>query len=896
MLKKVIHKGLLVLLTLSLLVGCASLRKSKLGHFYNNVTAKYNGYFNARELVKAAKLKTEESHIDDYTQILPVFRWGSEQSNKAQASNMDKAIEKCSNVIQKRESSNWVDDSYTTVAMAYFYKGDYYAALDLFKYLASEYKRTETEAIARLWIVKCYIQMGKLEEAQAYLTNIQNERKKFEDHQTEIQLLNAELKIKANNTTEAINSLNKAIPNVKNRKEAYRYKFILAQLYEQQGNKKKAGELYTSLLNKNMPYEFQFQTRIKASKCVNLNTKGELDKIIRSFKRLLKDDNNRDYFDQIFYEIGNIYLLAGQEAEAIKNFKTSAWVGDENMTQKTNTYLALGDLYFENNQFEFAGAYYDSCASVVPETHPQYETIVRQQAILGELIANLQTIRVQDSLIQLSELPVADIKKAVRNAQVQDSLQDVRAKEKEALQKRRQELKKENQGSSIANGPLSMNNTGEWYFENPVSIGKGAMDFRRLWGSRPLEDNWRRSQKEVVFNTTEDVIGTDTSSTGGDSLVAQAETDPGLSEEIENQLKKVNETEREYYANIPFSQAQKRASEGKIIEALFDNGLIYFEKLRDIPSAITSFETLLSKYPGSQFDAAAHYYLFRIYEGQENSEKTAYHREILERDFPSSQYTKLLDGSGIDAEQKNPMVERYYSLALNYFQKGECDSVASVALATEKNVDQNYLRSKFDLLQTVCEGKSLSRDSFIVKLNQFLQIYPKGDAALEAKNLVRYLEKQDRNERVADDSDTGAVQRPGGAPPTLDKDYAFEKSKEGAFYFIMVVNDEKFNTQKVKSELGNYNTQYHRSEALNVKSLVSQDGEQLFWVKTFPDITKAQKYYKGLSSDENFLNDAKISSVSMFYISTDNFKLLITEEKTEDYIEFFDLYFAEKEN
>lgn len=893
MLKKVIHKGLLVLLTLSLLVGCASLRKSKIGHFYNNVTARYNGYFNAKELVKAAKLRTEESHVDDYTQILPLFRWGSEESNKSQASDMDKAIEKCSEVIQKHESSDWVDDSYTTVAMAYFYKGDYYAALDLFKYLASEYERSETETIARLWIVKCYIQMGKLEEAQAYLINIQNERKKFEDHTTEIQLLNAELKIKANNTTEAITNLNKAIPNVKNRKESFRYKFVLAQLYEQQGNKIKAGEIYSSLLNKNMPYEFQFQTRIKASKCVNLKAKGELDKIIRSFKRLLKDDNNREYFDQIYYEIGNIYVLAGEETEAIKNFKISAWISDENRTQKTNTYLALGDLFFKNNQFEAAGAYYDSCASVVPETHPKYETIIRQQTILGELIANLQTIRVQDSLVQLAQMPVADIKKAVRNAQVQDSLQVVRNEEREALQERRKELKKENEGSSIENGPISMNNTGGWYFENPVAIGKGAMDFRRIWGSRPLEDNWRRRQKAVVFNNTDEPT-VDSNKTDTNTVVTAP--DPGLSAELEDQLQRVSEDQKTYYANIPFSQAQKRASESKIIEALFDNGLIYFEKLQDIPSAINSFETLLSKYPESQFEAAAHYYLFKLYEGQENTEKTAYHREILERDHADSQYTKLLNGNGIDAEQKNPMVERYYALAYSYFQAGNCDSVAGIALTAERNVDQNYLRSKFDLLKTVCEGRGLPRDSFLIKLEQFVGIYPKGDAADEAKNLIRYLKKLDKNEMVVDDSDTNAVVRPGGEAPALNKEFPFSKSKEGSFYFIMVVNDEKFNTQKVKSEIGNYNTQYHRSEALNVKSLVSQDGKQLFWVKTFPDVNKAQKYYKGLLSDENFKDNSRISSASMFYISTDNFKLLITEENTDDYIEFFDMYFAEKEN
>ena len=881
-------------LLVAMLAGCASLRNSKLGHFYNNVTARYNGYFNAKELVKATKLKTEDTHVDDYSQILRIFKWGNETTAKAMASDMDKAIEKCSKVIQKRPGSDWVDDAYFTVAQAYFYKGDYYAALDLFKFLASEYEDSDTELRAQLWIVKCYMQIGKLEEAQAYLTNIQKERKKYEDYETDILLINAELKILANNYSEARISLEKAIPEVKDRKERFRYKFILAQLYEQQGNKKKAGELYSSLLNKNMPYEFQFQTRISAAKCVNLRAKGELDRVIRSFNRLLKDDNNLDYFDQIYYEIGNVYLAAGDEAKAIENYKKSAWIGETNLTQKANTYLALGDLYFKNGAFEFAGAYYDSCATVVPPTHPQYAEITRQQSILGELIANLTTIRTQDSLLKLAQMPIPEVEKVVRQAQINDSLAIVKQKEKEKREELRRELKEKNSESSIANAPTSINNTGDWYFYNPVAIGKGAIDFRRSWGNRTLEDNWRRSQKTSVFQDNPGAES-DTSQTNPGDDSSTVEEDPAISAELAEQLQNIDESQKTYFANIPFLPAQKRASENLIVEALFNNGLIYYEKLQDLPSAINSFEKLTTQYEDNKFESAAHYYLYRIYELQGNNEKAEYHKNILLNDFSDSQYTKLLNSNGIESSaKKNPILERYYSLAYTYFKEGKCDSIASVTLTADKSVDLNYLKSKFDFLHMVCTGKSLSTDSFIVSLQDYLTTYPEGDASLEAKNLMRYLVlRKAREQKELNPTSTDSTKT---EKPEVTKEFPFSQSQEGQFYFILIPNEKTGSTQKIKSEIGNYNVQYHRSEALNVKSLVLDGNKELYWVKTFPDVTKARKYYTGILNDEEFLATAKISSASMFYISTDNFKMLISEQNTDDYIEFFELYLAEKEN
>ncbi|MFY0673227.1 MAG: tetratricopeptide repeat protein [Bacteroidia bacterium] len=886
----------LKVLPLVLLMGCAGFRESKLGKFHNNMTARYNGYFNAKELVLASKHTVEEAHEDDFTKVLDVYRWGNDATGKSQASTMDKSIEKCSEVIQNHEGSQWIDDAYFTVAQAYFYKADYYAAIDLFKWLANEYKGEDMEAKARIWIVKTYVQMEKINDAQAYMSNIQNEKRLFEDYKTEIELVNAQLKIEANNTTEAARSLERAIPEMSNRKEKNRCKFILAQLYEEIGYNSKAHAIYLELLRKNMPYEFQFQTRINVAKSTNLKNKENAEKVVKSFKKLLRDDNNIDYFDKIHYEIANVYLESGNKQKAIEHYKISAFLGKDNFNQKANTYLALGDLYFNDDNFEPAGLYYDSCANVVPENHPEYEKIKKQQEILGDLIKNLATIKTQDSLQQLSSLEIEEIEKIIDKKIVADSIAAVAAAEKEELRKKKEELMKNLNESSIANAPNMRNTGGDWYFYNPVAIGKGLNDFRREWGGRKLEDNWRRSEKQYVFTgdgNEEDSLGLEEEI--DDSLTIAENEDPALTPEMLEKLNQIDESKRIYFDNIPFLPAQKRASDNLITEALYNNGLIYYEKLGDLNSAVKSFNILLNDFSGSKFEAAAHFYLYKIFLDQGNEEEAELHKEIILKDFAKSQYATLILGGGdFDEVKNNPMLERLYNLAYSYYEQGKCDSVAKTYSTATRSVDDNYLRDKFEFLTTLCNGKGLDTDSFIYLLNAYSSTYSTSETSKEARNLARYLEASKPKPQEKTDSTGNENTEVGG--PLITKEFDFSQSTEGDFYFIMVSNDEELKVPRLKSEIANYNILYHRSEALSIKSLEFTDGETLFWVKTFPSYDKAMKYYNGITTDDEFKAKVKIDSASMFYISTDNFKMLISEQNTSEYLEFFDLYFVKKEN
>lgn len=894
---KIARSSLLLLLPCLVLISCARLKDTAIGRAYNNVTAKYNGYWNAREIVKKTRNQVEESHEDDFSQVLDVYRWGDEATAKANASDMDKAIEKCTRVIQRHEGSNWIDNAYYVVGEAYFYKGEYYAALDLFKFLSKDYEDTEVGPKAKAAIVRTYAQMGKYNEALAYLSNLENDLREIEKLGAERYLLEAHINIKTNNYRDASRNLEKAIPEVKNRKDRFRYTFILAQIYQNRGLKTRARELYSSIVNKNMPYELLFQSRINIAKCSNLQNRKVAEEVVKSFKKLLRDDANIDYYDQIFYEIGMVYLATGNKEKAIENLQKSSYNSKENPSQKANTYLALADIFFSENEYEEAGAYYDSCASVIPESHPKYNEIKEKQGVLSTLILNLQAIELQDSLLTISTYDQKKLGATIMEVIRQEELEEQKRKEQEARRKRLEEIRKEMGGSSISGRQEAAgDNAGNWYFENPVSLGQGAQEFRRTWGKRQLEDHWRRSQKIRNFG------GDEEDTLKQDSAVIDSQT---TIEDLPPLLDSVDEDKRSYYANIPFLESQKRAAKNTIIEAMYENGLIYYEQLNELKEAQNVFEKLLNSYPGNKYEAACFYYLYRIMTELENESGAEGYKNRLLTEYPKSEYANLIRSNGSSAGIRvDKDLETLYQSAYEAYRNDNCQRVMEANFQADTSFEDNYLRPNFNYLKTLCEGKNSNRDSFIMGLQRFITSFPESKLSLDARQLIAYLERQKEKESAVAQKDTAVLadsldkQKPDlkNEKKVTKKEFRYQYSEEGPFMFVLIDSSRAIRRDKIKSELSNYNMRYHRSEGLTVRSFLLNENEQIFIVKDFGSLGKVRKYLQGIQSDEQFHKMAGLAVPDFVFMNQEHFKQLIEAREKEEYVEFFNYNYLKKEN
>jgi tetratricopeptide (TPR) repeat protein len=492
---------------------------------YHNITSRYNGYFNGNEILKEILLKLSIKQKDDYTKILDIFPIGTENDRKAIAGDADNVIKKASFVIQRHEIGRWVDDCYIMIGKAYYYKADFFTAIESFQYVAGKYTGDPTEVEALIWLTKCYTSLGNYEKA----TNSINAAKtksggKYRSLQFEFHKAYADLLIKTKNYRKATEELLNALAYQMPRLERARLNFILAQVYEEVYRLDRSIIFYKRAIRKTPPYEMVFNAKISVARLKDKLDTTSLESEKRGVEvmldKMLNDIKNQEYLDQIYYTLAGIEFNKQNYPKAQELYKTSAQVSINNPIQKGLSYVAVAELnYNQFANFIEAGLYYDSTLATLPKEYPSYNDILFKRRNLDDLSRNIITIKTQDSLLAIGNMSVSEYQNFV-DQQIRRIL-----KEKEEAKRNKDKNQNTNFGSqnnSQDNLDNPSNNPNDkWYFYSPSSLSSGLSQFKKSWGDRKLEDDWRRSSKQSFDPTTNDPETiTET--------VTEVETDPKL--------------------------------------------------------------------------------------------------------------------------------------------------------------------------------------------------------------------------------------------------------------------------------------------------------------------------------------------------------------------------------
>ena len=92
---------------------------------YHHVTAKYNGYFNAKLNVDEAVTALEKSYTDNYNQILTMYKFTAVPEVKTSAGLLDEAIMKAAVDVKLHPNSVFVDDCYLLIGQSQYIKRDF---------------------------------------------------------------------------------------------------------------------------------------------------------------------------------------------------------------------------------------------------------------------------------------------------------------------------------------------------------------------------------------------------------------------------------------------------------------------------------------------------------------------------------------------------------------------------------------------------------------------------------------------------------------------------------------------------------------------------------------------------------------------------------------------------
>lgn len=863
------------------LTGCRVLEDSKLAEFYHNVTARYNGYFNAREITKDMEEQFRDNYQDNFSEILDIYRFPGEAKAKGLKSQADRVIKKCTRVIQKHPTANLIDECYLLIGKAYFYKNEFFSARENFLYVRGKYPNTETAGLANVWIVLSHIMQENYKESNALLTSVQSEEKFPETYQKDLLLASAYMAINNEAYSEATKPLKKAIPKYRDRDLEARYLFILGQLYQRTGSYTEAITAYRRSLKKNPPYKMAFNARMNLAECFRNSDLRTSNDLKRDLLKMLKDDKNIEYFNQIYFQLAQIELDENNTEQAKKYFEKSIKSGKSNPNQKAIAYNALGNYYYKKKNYPLARGYFDSASMFLSPKIENYEEFKENQETLRELLRYLAAIQEQDSLQRLATMDPGKLKKKIALIAKKEEEMASRKKQRERARERgrdtdrfgnqpfgqRDQQKPSDPGAS--DPFLNTNRSGKWYFYNPVALGRGSSEFANKWGNRSLEDNWRRSQKQSSFSR----VQTNPGEAGQDTMTQ----DTAAQTRVPDHLSDVPPARMKYYQNIPFTEAQKAASDQIIMEALFNAGKIYFEDLKNYSKGIDYLNRLIKRFPGSNWELPAYYYLYKIHKSLGDKKKAKKYRLLILKKFPDSRFAEFLKNPEMLekwGKVYNPKLERYYDSFYQNFRDNNCPELHRKLRKADSAFSNNYLKFKMEYLTLLCEGKKQPVAEFIKSLKKFIDDHPGEPVTAHAQNTIQYLETKQKGGT----SDKAKALKPKNT---------FRYKEDIKHYYFIIFNIREKEGLLVKQKLAQYNDEYYSLKDFKLSDRVFKGKYQMVVVRSFNNKPRAYEYLLSIETDQEFQKKLNLSDYNHYIISSKNYLTLINKNNLDAYRKFY---------
>ncbi len=854
----------------------------------------YNFFFNARERVRTGSASLATSHEDKYDRVLSIFKYGDLTKAKSVFPDMDEAMKKVSIAISRNsmvlkgkkdnkvdERNKWIDDCYLLIGKAQFYKHDFWSSIETFQYISSEYKESELRPEALLWLCKSYLELGKTVDAEYLLDYLKNDKKFPENLKGDYNAAVAQYHLMKDDVPRAIESLKKASATAIKKDDRARYTFILAQLLQKQDSLQEAFSNYEKVIKMNPIYEMSFNSRINRARCYDVSSgSGEIVK--KELNKMLRDEKNEEYKDQIYYALAGIAQQEKEEQLAITLLNQSIRASSSNTSQLAQSYLALGNIFYKHPEYIPAAAYYDSCLTNLTNDHPDYIDIQSKKNSLERLVKNLKVIQQEDSLQSLASLsPQEREEKIKRLIAFEDSEKERLKKEEEEKKKIEEEkvLEEKNLKSQVrdVNGP-GATAQGSWYFYNQSSIAFGYNEFLKKWGTRKLEDNWRRSEKDATIEN-----GDENNDDGIDSTANNQSS-------INDSISKLDAVARQkaYLAMIPATAQSIQESNVKVTEALYNCGVIYREQLNNLPESVKSFELLNSRFPDSKYKLPSYYNLYRTLMALGDTAKAETYKSYLLNNYPDSEYSKLITNPNYykELKKKTAVLEVFYENTYRAYLNRQYQDVIERKEESDALFPNSKLASKFSLLKAMAVGKTKTAQEFELALEDVIRTYPKDSVSTRAKEILDFMHGKNIKELPKDTSITTSTLQ-----NLIDSSTNYVFVPDIKQYFLLLYKNNSLNTPEVMNRIKSFNSVNYTTEKLEVKNGNIDLAYQYIMITDFASVKNGMDYYVDILKSPETIGESDPSKVFYFVISQDNLAQLARTKNISAYSLFFQKYY-----
>jgi len=861
---------------ISLLTSCSTQKNTFVNRNFHNINAKYNVLFNGKESYKEGALKIDKSYKENYSFILPIFKNNDPDAAKTATSSFERTIEKSTKCINKHsikakpknlqnktnlterdrkelekvEYNRFVDDAYMYIGKSHFAKQDYVLAIETFKFMQKEFKSSDKIFYnSTLWLIRSMNELKNFRDAKEEIEKI-NKRKNLKVLiNNEYYAVIADYYLKQKQFSEAAENLEKSLALEKKRKNKIRYSFILAQIYQEIGRNTDAGKLYEKVIKMNPPYEMSFNSKIRLANTFSGGDAGRIKKILAD---MLDDEKNDEFQDQIYYALGQTSQREANINDALNYYKKSTEVSINNNIQKTNSFLAIAEIYFNKRDFRNAGNYYDSASITITENFPEYEAIKSRMSLLIELVENLNTIDLEDSLQILARLPKEQLNKKI-DKMVADYNEQQRIEQIKEMQ-RMQEL---SYITSRQNTTQTSQQATKWYFYNTTTLQAGKKEFIVRWPNRKPDDNWRRKNKESVLK-----IGKEVGEEGETS-----EEKPKI-EYAPNQ--------REYYLeNVPLTDSSLNASQEREKNCILAAAFIYRADLNEGRQALLLYENLTKKYPNDEYAPLAYYQSYKLCKDLNDLNCAEKNKAMILSKYANTNFAKaILDPGYLESIKSDiDLFEDNYTLALSNYRNGNTSAALSYIAEIDRTFTNHKEYYKVAYLKILCTLSTMQPTLMRKTLRQYIQTYPSKSTTKEAQGVLAYIDAKFPEASMADNIEQA-------------KDlYVFNKSEE---HMLFVVVPAEENTKQIEFNFMEFNLDNYDSLNLTISNITLTEKQNIIIIERFTDINLYSDYYGNVKQKSNdLLKGTKLEKLNFMLISRSNFEILKQDKDVAKYNSFF---------
>lgn len=911
-----------------LLWSCSTKKNTKASRFYHSFTSRYNIYFNGKTSFDEALNSMQTGYKESYSEMIHMYPISAQPKDKKETGGpFDRAIEKGNKAIklhsikakpakkpgwrndpkqralQEQEEYNpFLKKCWLLIGQGQFYNADFLQASATFSYIARHYVQDEeVVAEARLWQARCYSEMGWFYESEDILSKLNTNgipRKNLNQYAA----VYADYLVKSKQYDDAVPYFKTTIKSEKNKLQRTRMKYLLGQIYAEQDQPGLAYKMFNEVAKASPPYELEFAARIRQTEVFS---GANYQKVVKMLNRMAKSDKNKDYLDQVYYALGNVYLNREDTANAIKNYELGIEKSTQNGLEKAICQIKLGDIYFTMRDYVKAQPCFSGALSGIQKEYKDFKRVSKLSAVLDELVVHVEAVHLQDSLQTLAKMPEAE-----RLAVIDKIIEQVKKEEEEAkalAEKEAYLADQEAKGSGINRPgtetggivlPTSSGGTA-FYFYNPSTVSQGKAQFQRKWGRRALEDNWRRRKKEMsTFNEepleegemvegATGAVGPDGQPLPTDSLEAGL---PGVAAD--------DPKSREYYLQqLPFTKEDVDASNIIIEDGLYNMAMIYKDKLEDLPLSIEAFEELERRFPDNSHRLESYYQVYLMALRLGNTALASEYKTKMINAFPNEDYTIAISDPNYEynIRRMDSVQDSIYEATYNSYLASDTVSVRRNFRDVSAKYPLATLMPKFMFLDALTYVQAGDAEGFKTALKALVEKYPTADVTELAGEMLKGIL---RGRTLMQGNVTGMTWNlrfglgEDGSLSAADSARTFTAEPNTPYRMILMYPTGTVDKNQLLFAVAAYNFANFMVKEFDL-AFEETGPMSMLNISGFTGIEEILQYYKMIYGKDGYAQ-ALDKNVAILPISEDNYETLMRGKTLEEYINFFAENFGEK--